>query len=196
MTDAPSVHSVDPSVSQSRLEAPSSRLVSRTSSFDEGARTVVPSRAPTVMGTETGSQTPPPALPQASVTFLLAPSGRRRTMSFEADTTVGRMKELVWNSWPSDWQDERPPMPAYLRVLYLGRMLMDEETLATLNVHATHPSIEAPPAPTIMHLSVRPTAAGPIVDKGRKLGRRGTDLSSDGEAGAESTGGCCGCVIC
>jgi hypothetical protein len=29
----------------------------------------------------------------------------------------------------SDWQDERPPAPSYLRVLYLGRMLQDDETL-------------------------------------------------------------------
>jgi len=28
-----------------------------------------------------------------------------------------------------DWQDERPPAPSYLRVLYLGRMLQDDETL-------------------------------------------------------------------
>jgi len=28
-----------------------------------------------------------------------------------------------------DWQDERPPAPSYLRVLYLGRMLQDDESL-------------------------------------------------------------------
>jgi hypothetical protein len=26
-------------------------------------------------------------------------SGRRRTMSFEPETTIGRVKELVWNTW-------------------------------------------------------------------------------------------------
>jgi hypothetical protein len=41
-----------------------------------------------------------PQMPQTSLTFLLV-SGRRRTMSFEPDTTVGRVKELVWNAWPS-----------------------------------------------------------------------------------------------
>jgi len=30
-----------------------------------------------------------------------------------------------------DWQDERPPAPSYLRVLYLGRMLQDDETLTS-----------------------------------------------------------------
>jgi len=30
-----------------------------------------------------------------------------------------------------DWQDERPPAPSYLRVLYLGRMLQDDESLSS-----------------------------------------------------------------
>ena len=38
--------------------------------------------------------------PQVYLTFLLI-SGRRRTMSFESETTVGRVKELVWNAWPT-----------------------------------------------------------------------------------------------
>jgi hypothetical protein len=93
-----------------------------------------------------------PEVPQASVTFLLV-SGRRRNMLFEPETTIGRVKELVWNTWPagmhlpplpstpsatlnelplsylSDWQDERPPAPAYLRILFRGRVLQDDDTL-------------------------------------------------------------------
>jgi len=38
--------------------------------------------------------------PQTVLTFLLV-SGRRRTMSFDPETTVGRVKELVWNTWPN-----------------------------------------------------------------------------------------------
>lgn len=41
-----------------------------------------------------------PQTPQVSLTFLLV-SGRRRTMSFEPETTVGRAKELIWNAWPN-----------------------------------------------------------------------------------------------
>jgi hypothetical protein len=41
-----------------------------------------------------------PEVPQASITFLLV-SGRRRNMNFEPDTTIGRVKELVWNTWPA-----------------------------------------------------------------------------------------------
>lgn len=43
---------------------------------------------------------PVPQTPQTHITFLVI-SGRRRTMSFEPDTTVGRVKELVWNAWPT-----------------------------------------------------------------------------------------------
>ncbi|CDO69074.1 hypothetical protein BN946_scf184992.g23 [Trametes cinnabarina] len=69
-----------------------------------------------------------PQTPQVSLTFLLV-SGRRRTMSFDPETTIGRVKELVWNAWPNDWQDERPPAPSYLRILYLGKILQDEDSL-------------------------------------------------------------------
>lgn len=42
----------------------------------------------------------PQPVPQTLVTFLLV-SGKRRTMSFEPKTTIGRVKELVWNAWPN-----------------------------------------------------------------------------------------------
>ncbi|KAJ4495376.1 hypothetical protein C8R41DRAFT_762610 [Lentinula lateritia] len=71
------------------------------------------------------------AIPQAlivSVCFLMI-SGKRRVMTFEPETTVGRVKELVWNTWPSDWQEERPSTPSHLRILHLGKVLQDEDTL-------------------------------------------------------------------
>jgi hypothetical protein len=49
-----------------------------------------------------------PQTPQTVLTFLLV-SGRRRTMSFEPETTVGRVKELVWNTWPSGKRVCSPP---------------------------------------------------------------------------------------
>lgn len=70
----------------------------------------------------------PPPMAEISLTFLLI-SGKRRTMSFAASTTIGRVKELVWNSWPVEWSDEQPPAPNYLRILYLGKMLQDEDVL-------------------------------------------------------------------
>lgn len=51
-----------------------------------------------------GEETSPESMllqsPQAYITFLII-SGRRRTMSFEPETTVGRVKELIWNAWPT-----------------------------------------------------------------------------------------------
>ncbi|KAJ7283207.1 ubiquitin-related domain-containing protein [Mycena rebaudengoi] len=151
--------------------------------------------------------TPVPQTPQTTLTFLLV-SGRRRTMAFEPETTIGRVKELVWNAWPSDteWQAERPPAPSYLRILYLGKILQDEDTLQKLNFPAHTP---APPHPaTIVHLSIRahaPPADDALKKKASKKGgrRRGTNASAAGEgataggAGAEEedAGGCC-CVIC
>lgn len=41
-----------------------------------------------------------PQTPIVSISFLLI-SGKRRVMTFEPETTVGRVKELVWNSWPT-----------------------------------------------------------------------------------------------
>ena len=40
-----------------------------------------------------------PQTPQTFITFLLV-TGKRRTMSFDPETTIGRVKELVWNTWP------------------------------------------------------------------------------------------------
>lgn len=49
-----------------------------------------------------------PQVPQTLVQFLLV-SGRRRSMAFVPETTVGRVKELVWNSWPNGTSANCPP---------------------------------------------------------------------------------------
>ncbi|KAJ3996661.1 hypothetical protein F5050DRAFT_1571012 [Lentinula boryana] len=107
-----------------------------------------------------------PQTPIVSVCFLMI-SGRRRVMTFEPETTVGRVKELVWNTWPSgpDWQEERPSTPSHLRILHLGKILQDEETLTACNfpIHtssaSSSPTIALPP-PTIVHLAIRPAGPG------------------------------------
>lgn len=131
-----------------------------------------------------------PALPQAVLTFLLV-SGRRRTMAFDPETTIGRMKELVWNAWPNEWQDERPPAPSYFRVLYLGKILQDDDTLAKWSFPLSHPQSSAsaaPQNPTIVHLSIR--AHAPAMEDTPKK-RRGGGAGEEGEGA-----GCCGCVVC
>lgn len=146
-----------------------------------------------------------PHTPQVSLTFLLV-SGRRRTMSFDPAITIGRVKELVWNAWPTDWQEENPPAPSHLRILYLGKILQDEDTLTHLSF-PTSLSSSSSPLPTIVHLSIRPSNISTVDDtmKKRRLSnafsRRGA-LSADTETAPESAddavgrGCCCGCTIC
>ncbi|KAJ4482614.1 hypothetical protein J3R30DRAFT_2196703 [Lentinula aciculospora] len=107
-----------------------------------------------------------PQTPIVSVCFLMI-SGKRRVMTFEPETTVGRVKELVWNTWPSgpDWQEERPSTPSHLRILHLGKVLQDEETLKACDFPIYTPtssssSAIAPLPPTIVHLAIRPTGPG------------------------------------
>ncbi|EPS93205.1 hypothetical protein FOMPIDRAFT_1026609 [Fomitopsis schrenkii] len=132
-----------------------------------------------------------PQMPQVALTFLTI-SGKRRMMSFDPETTIGRVKELVWNAWPNEWQDERPPAPSYLRILYLGKILQDEDTLSKWAFPITQPdpSAAAPPA-TIVHLSVR-SVPPPTEDAPKK--RRGFGAGPGDEEGGAC--GCCGCVIC
>jgi len=70
----------------------------------------------------------------------------------------------------SEWQEDRPPAPSYLRIVYLGKMLQDDENLTSgfqissallVAKHAFSelrilPSLPAAPQPTIAHLLIRP----------------------------------------
>ncbi|KAG7448390.1 uncharacterized protein BT62DRAFT_992484 [Guyanagaster necrorhizus] len=123
-------------------------------------------------------------LPNISLTFLLL-SGKRRTVSFNPEVTVRRVKELMWNAWPHDWSPEspRPPAPSYLRILHLGKIWQDDDVLQVLSFYlaepswtahnlpintpptsATDPNIPKPP-PTIVHLSIRPYTAEDAADE-------------------------------
>ncbi|KAH9896709.1 ubiquitin-related domain-containing protein [Cubamyces lactineus] len=134
-----------------------------------------------------------PQTPQVSLTFLLV-TGRRRTMSFEPETTIGRVKELVWNAWPNDWQDERPPAPSYLRILYLGKILQDEDSLDKLSFPTHLPS--SAPAATIVHLSVRPYAPQSEDTPKKKRRNTGSQAASADGTPEESAGCCSSCIIC
>lgn len=143
-----------------------------------------------------------PVSPKVSIVLLLV-SGRR-TLDFEPKVTIGELKEVVWSTWPADWSDELPPSSAFLRILYLGRILTDETTLSSLNLP------EAPET-TVVHVSVRsfaPASEGEdLKKKPKKRGsRRGRgspaeagnveDSREDGDAEDQGAGGCCGCIIC
>lgn len=149
---------------------------------------------------------PVPQMAQVTLTFLLV-SGRRKTQTFDPETTVGRVKELVWNAWPTRdaaWPEERPPAPSYFRILYLGKILQDEETLMSLGFPASLPP-SSPTTPTIVHLSIRPYAISsedPALSKKARLAsafaRRGNSGHTDdlGADDADRAGCCGGCLIC
>jgi hypothetical protein len=70
---------------------------------------------------ETGAVVP--QVPQTLVQFLLV-SGRRRSMAFDPETTVGRVKELVWNTWPNGTLSFAlaPPPPTHVHMHIAARL--------------------------------------------------------------------------
>ncbi|KAI9461361.1 hypothetical protein HD554DRAFT_2130443 [Boletus coccyginus] len=86
------------------------------------ARVTILPCPPTAFAVPTNDGNLIPQTLQVSLAFLIS-GNRKTTQSFGPDTTVGRVKELVWNAWPAldvDWQEERPPTLSYLRILHLG----------------------------------------------------------------------------
>ncbi|GHJ87248.1 hypothetical protein NliqN6_3650 [Naganishia liquefaciens] len=81
---------------------------------------------------------------------ILLMNSQNHVYTFEPETSISRVKEALWHLWPADWTSDpaRPPSPAYFRLLYMGRMLSDEQTLSGLDMKLA-------PATTIVHLSVR-----------------------------------------
>jgi hypothetical protein len=159
-----------------------------------------------------------------SLTFLLG-SGRRRTMTFEGEATIARVKELVWNAWPTgnsntshwfylalilaDWQDEHPPTPSYLRILHLGKILQDDDTLSSMSFFLflsstqssltpfTALSFPVMPASTIVHLAIRPYAVQPQDDAPKKKGRHRRTTTTDTDSPTTPGSSCCSsCTIC
>ncbi|KAF9515718.1 hypothetical protein BS47DRAFT_1341647 [Hydnum rufescens UP504] len=143
--------------------------------------------------------------PQIHLTLLLI-SGRRRNLSFNPQSTVLRVKEIIWNTWPAEWKDEQPPSAGFLRLLYLGKIWSDEVQLDDLDLPRS-PSAH----PTVIHVSVRPFLPPPDDDLARsksKNAKRASRLitasartpgaiDGDGDAEAGRGGSCCGgCIIC
>ncbi|KAK7457867.1 hypothetical protein VKT23_010211 [Stygiomarasmius scandens] len=119
--------------------------------------TTVPSSVPVVPATESQAQVQITMEPKIPLTFLLI-TGARRSMSFDPETTVGRVKELIWGGWPEEFPaSDKPPTPSYLRLLHLGKILQDEDTLTRLKFPSYTPSYSSPAAPP----STSPTDAAP-----------------------------------
>ncbi|EIW71022.1 hypothetical protein TREMEDRAFT_28173 [Tremella mesenterica DSM 1558] len=97
-------------------------------------------------------QTPQqPSKPMIHLRVLII-SGQSHLFTFEPTFTVGRVKELIWSMWPSEWvSPAQPPSPSFMRILFAGRILEDDSTLISNNLPATL----SPTPPTVIHLSVR-----------------------------------------
>ncbi|KAF8601507.1 hypothetical protein BDV93DRAFT_475292 [Ceratobasidium sp. AG-I] len=147
------------------------------------------------------SSTPSPKPTDVAITFLLI-TGSRTTMHFAPTMTVGRVKEAFWSSWSPENTSEKPPAPSFLRVLHMGKILSDDQTLAA----AKFPDVAASVSGTIVHISIRPfgpPADEDIVKAKRRSRRFLTSDSTSAAAGPPPTdaeaphgGGCCGCIIC
>ena len=81
------------------LNQTSAELISKDSQ-DQPQSVQQPSTSSTQQPQTTASPQTVPQMPLIYLTFLLI-SGRRRTMSFEPESPIGRVKELAWNSWPT-----------------------------------------------------------------------------------------------
>ncbi|KIY68077.1 hypothetical protein CYLTODRAFT_421931 [Cylindrobasidium torrendii FP15055 ss-10] len=113
--------------------------------------------------------------PQVAITFLLI-SGRKRAMTFDAETTVGRVKELVWDDWTAEESaGERPVAPSSIRLLHLGKDLADNAMLKDVPFPIDGPA-------TIVHMSIRPPGALPASVK--------TGTTTDDKLCG------CSCIIC
>lgn len=167
-----------------------------TSSEDAPPSTSVPAPSPAPT-----SSSPPPKSTDVAITFLLI-TGSRKTMHFAPTMTFGRVKEGFWSAWSPENPADKPPAPSFLRVLHMGKILSDDQTLAA----AKFPDVASSAAGTIVHISIRPF--GPPADedivKAKRRSRRflTSDASSaavgppPANAEASHGGGCCGCIIC
>lgn len=73
-------------------------------------------------------------LPNISLTFLLL-SGKRRTVSFNPEYTIGRVKEKIWNAWPHG--QFNPYFPSILSSFGLLPTLFPPRLSSPLPVHIT-----------------------------------------------------------
>ncbi|KAF9195851.1 Ubiquitin-like protein 3 [Haplosporangium sp. Z 27] len=94
-----------------------------------------------------------PTAPVASVDSdtvaltLLLVSGSRTTFEFQGTDSIETVKNKVFESWPKDWQEEKPASPQSLKILYLGKFLADTSTLESNKIQ--------PGTTTIVHLTIK-----------------------------------------
>ncbi|KAG0358312.1 ubiquitin-related domain-containing protein [Gamsiella multidivaricata] len=83
---------------------------------------------------------------KVALTLLLV-SGSRTTFTFQPTDTIEVVKSKVFESWPKEWQEEKPASPQSLKILYLGKFLADSSTLESNKIQSG--------ATTIVHLTIK-----------------------------------------
>ncbi|CAE6417830.1 unnamed protein product [Rhizoctonia solani] len=163
--------------------------------MDSQAPTLTPPTANSSPRHEHATLPPEPAAPATEpsdipITFLLI-SGERKQMHFAPSMTIGRAKETFWSAWTPENSETKPPSSSFLRVLHMGKVLSDEQTLED----AKFPNMSASPVGgTIVHVSVRPF--GPPADEDIVKAKKRLAFLGGGEpADGESHGRGCGCII-
>ncbi|KAG0295169.1 Ubiquitin-like protein 3, partial [Dissophora globulifera] len=85
--------------------------------------------------------------PDTVALTLLLVNGSRTTFNFQGTDTIDTVKARVHESWPREWQEEKPTSPQSLKILYLGKFLADTSTLESNKIQ--------PGATTIVHLTIK-----------------------------------------
>ncbi|KAF9569546.1 Ubiquitin-like protein 3 [Mortierella alpina] len=106
-----------------------------------------PATAPATTTTTTTTSNPEHVDSNAVALTLLLVSGSRTTFHFQASDSIEAVKAKVHESWPKEWQEEKPASPHSLKILYLGKFLADSSTLESNKIQ--------PGATTIVHLTIK-----------------------------------------
>lgn len=101
---------------------------------------------------------PCPALPHM-VSLIAARHASPTSMQFTILFLPRVYSPITTNHIRTEWQDERPPSPSYLRILYLGKILQDDDTLASkLHLPYPMPLLVLPIIPKELTNSLRPSS--------------------------------------
>jgi len=118
---------------------------------------------------------PRPAIPEDKVNLrLILVSGKTKDYLFKPTDSAGEIAQYVFDNWPIDWSEEAVSSAEILRMIYQGRFLHGNVTLAALGL----PTGKT----TVMHLVPRESLPEPNSqdDENKKKGR---------------SRGCCSCSL-
>jgi hypothetical protein len=135
------------------------------------------------------------------VLTLLVISGLRITMKLDSHylashssltafshpekVSIGAFKSCIYSCWQEDWGATAPASSASIRLIYLGKVLQDDQTFEECKIISEN-------AHNVVHLSVK-SASFELEpsDKVKQPKGRFRNRSGQGEGESRSGGGCC-----